>query len=413
MTGKAIVFGTIPSYASGSIRAIFQPQGGGEPDVPSTSTTIAADGTFSMQAWLNTHDVHLPSVTNFLIQHGQTSYSTVVHITSDPHDISSAFASAPIPPLMGEPGISPEEADARYLKLDGSNSMSGGISWGKTAHESNPDDLTQLWRWYDGAEDFGMSVTTGRLNYVTTHPDNWHYFRVNETDILRVSKLGLEVLDALAVITPKLTIAGQDSDERYLLRSEQSAPAVSSATIGDVKSGFQIADHNGWLILNGRGIETLTPNQQIAAQGLGFANNIPDALNSIPLQNMAGSMGTLTGSMSRTLTQENLPNVTLTSGPAGEHNHTFQSNINDQGVQNFNEILAGFGGTDPGSVYPAIKWRGSATIANTANNGTVINGYACDGAIDHSHTVSLGGSSTPVDITPKAMTVNMFVYLGA
>jgi hypothetical protein len=36
-----------------------------------------------------------------------------------------------------------------------------------------------------------------------------------------------------------------------------------------------------------------------------------------------------------------------------------QSNINDEGVQNFNEILAGFGGNDPGSTYPAIKWRGN------------------------------------------------------
>ena len=130
--------------------------------------------------------------------------------------------------------------------------------------------------------------------------------------------------------------------------------------------------------------------------------------------------------MERTLTQANLPAVTLTSaaasgtsGPAGGHNHIFQSNVNDQGIQNFNEMLAGFSGTDPGSVYPAIKWRGTATIANTANNGTVIQGYACDGAMDHTHTfgdhahgVPLGGSGEALDITPKRLSVNCFCFLG-
>ena len=30
----------------------------------------------------------------------------------------------------------------------------------------------------------------------------------------------------------------------------------------------------------------------------------------------------------------------------------------------------------------------------------------------HSHTVPLGGSGTALDVTPKSLSVNMFIYLG-
>lgn len=186
---------------------------------------------------------------------------------------------------------------------------------------------------------------------------------------------------------------------------------TTSATVGDVKQGFQGADHGGWIRLDGRAVTGLTATQQEAAAGLGFAENLPDATGSVLMQD-GELLGTVGGSMTRTIGVANLPAMTLTSSEAGGHNHIMQSNINDQGVQNFNEMLAGFGGADPGSVYPAIKWRGSATIANTANNGTVLNGYAMDGAADHAHQVELGGEGQPLDVTPKAMSVNCFVWLG-
>ncbi len=226
--------------------------------------------------------------------------------------------------------------------------------------------------------------------------------------------------------------------------------AGASATIGDFKYGFQAADHAGWIKLDGRELSTLTTTQADAAVGLGFATNLPDATGVVAMQGH-DALGLLVGQMDRSLTiaQANLPDVSLTAAsagahthpveitglttsPAGAHNHLFQSNVNDQGQQNFNEMLAGAGGDDPGSVYPAIKWRGTAAVANTANNGTVINGYAMDGADDHTHpvsnsggtiseagahehTVALGGSGTALalDVIPKSISANAFVYLGA
>src|SRR5579864_3829289 len=51
---------------------------------------------------------------------------------------------------------------------------------------------------------------------------------------------------------------------------------TQSASTGDVKSGFQTTDHNGWILLDGRAISTLTDSQQQAAFALGFTTNIPD-----------------------------------------------------------------------------------------------------------------------------------------
>ena len=202
------------------------------------------------------------------------------------------------------------------------------------------------------------------------------------------------------------------------------AATGGGATIGDIKHGLQAADHAGWVKLDGRAVTTLTATQQTAASDLGITDSLPSAEGVVLMQ--GGTLGAVSGSMERTITPANLPAVTLTSsaaegesGAAGGHNHVMQSNINDQGIQNFNEMLAGHGGDDPGSVYPAIKWRGSATIANTANNGTVINGFAMDGAQDHthtfgehSHTVDLGGSGEVLDVTPRSLSANCFLYLG-
>lgn len=369
--------------------------------------------------------------------------------------------------------------------LKAGDHMTGGLNWGESAYQgSSADDISQALGFYDSTangNDLGISVTSGSLNFVAVHNENQVTARVGLAQIAAFNKNGLNISKGHVILnadptadlhaaskryvdemiaeafpdtaylpltggkvtgeveiegdlhihgdhnvdTPKLIIKDQDSDERYLLRTEYVPSTGGSAAIGDVKSGFQAADHAGWVKLDGRSVDGLTETQQVAAESLGFTAALPNATGCVLIQ--SGTLGTVSGSMSKTITQGNLPAVTLTSaassgttGAAGGHNHVFQSNINDQGVQNFNEMLAGFGGNDPGSTYPAIKWRGSAEIANTANNGTVIQGYACDGAMDHihsfgdhTHTVSLGGSGTPLDVTPKALSVNQFVYLGA
>jgi hypothetical protein len=46
---------------------------------------------------------------------------------------------------------------------------------------------------------------------------------------------------------------------------------------GDVKTGFQTADHNGWIKLDGRAKSTLSSSQQTQATSLGIGTNLPNA----------------------------------------------------------------------------------------------------------------------------------------
>jgi len=96
--GQSTVSATIPAYAGGSVVASFEPQGGGEPAILSTSSTIDAAGHFSLLAWDNSNALYAPSTTVFLISVGMnTYYATKVSIAGTSQDISSAFSAAPVP----------------------------------------------------------------------------------------------------------------------------------------------------------------------------------------------------------------------------------------------------------------------------------------------------------------------------
>jgi hypothetical protein len=96
----------------------------------------------------------------------------------------------------------------------------------------------------------------------------------------------------------------------------------SQNTVGDIKSGIQTADHNGWIKLDGRAKSTLSASQQARATALGIGANLPDASNTYLSQNGA-ALGTISGSNSVVLSQANLPNVnfTGTTGNNGNHSH--------------------------------------------------------------------------------------------
>jgi len=159
---------------------------------------------------------------------------------------------------------------------------------------------------------------------------------------------------------------------------------------GDVKTGFQTADHNGWIKLDGRLKSSLTSSQQTQATAIGIGTNLPNATNAFLVQN-GGTIGAVSGSNSRTISQANLPNInfpTATTSYNGDHSHTF---YHPQGDQNYNN---GSGNT---------WWGGSWGYgAGTSTNG----------AHTHTVTVSSGGSGTALDITPQSLTVNTFIYLG-
>jgi hypothetical protein len=170
---------------------------------------------------------------------------------------------------------------------------------------------------------------------------------------------------------------------------------VAEASFGDIKSGFQGADHSGWIRLDGRLVSTLSATQRTVAASLGFNTALPNATDAYPVQK-TGTLGTIVGSNSRTISQANLPNVNFggstTSG--GDHTHNaYGSFVRPRGDQNWSN-----GG--------ASSWWGSPSV--TQNVSVTVESST------HSHNVSVnsGGSNSALDIQPRGMLVNMFVYLG-
>ena len=199
------------------------------------------------------------------------------------------------------------------------------------------------------------------------------------------------------------------------------------ATVGDVKSGMQTIDHSGWIKLDGRAVNALTANQQAAAIALGFTTNLPDASSAYLVQN-GSAMGAVSGANSTTLTQANLPNVNFTgsAASAGSHSHKVdpaQVNTNTTGDHTHSGSVGGGNDLGGGSAIARGFTAGgflfsvpTLTINSAGNHSHTVDIPATtsstDGAHTHTVTVSSGGSATPINIAPRSLSVNMFIYLG-
>ncbi|MFN3753485.1 hypothetical protein [Flavobacterium sp.] len=160
---------------------------------------------------------------------------------------------------------------------------------------------------------------------------------------------------------------------------------------GDVKHGFQTADHNGWVLLDGRAKSSLTANQQAAATALGIGANLPNLAD----KNIVGVSGTKIlnttgGSSSVTIAQNQLPDVTLTTTADGDHTH----NTGADGSALLTSVL----GISLGSVV-----RPTSESRPTTSSGS------------HSHTTSSingGVAQQSVTVQNPYLALNGFVYLG-
>ena len=162
--------------------------------------------------------------------------------------------------------------------------------------------------------------------------------------------------------------------------------------IGDVKTSLQTADHSGWYLLDGRAVSGLTSAAQSSAASLGYGSNLPNVSDSY-LRSGGGSIGQVTGVNTKTISQSNLPNITLsgTTDTAGSHVHTLRT---------------GDGGG--GNLVPETR-------NDDLNGATILGNNFIAPAGDHIHNVSvpLGGAGTPIDVAPRAYVVNYFVWLGS
>ncbi|RAR48898.1 hypothetical protein [Flavobacterium lacus] len=221
--------------------------------------------------------------------------------------------------------------------------------------------------------------------------------------------------------------------------------------IGDIKSSLKTTDHNGWVLLDGRLVASLSLTQQTNVFSLfgGTTLNLPDASNKIVVQ--GGTIGTT--STATNITQNQLPNVTLTGftnfggghshtvDPApistssnGSHTHTHNANRNatddyyglvrataldSGGAASFTTAtgLAGYNGR----VNAGFNGNPRALSINSGGDHTHtidIPSTATNTVSDHFHsllTTSINGGVTQQRLTTDnlpRLNVNMFVYLG-
>ncbi|MFM1792058.1 MAG: hypothetical protein RLZZ252_412 [Bacteroidota bacterium] len=151
---------------------------------------------------------------------------------------------------------------------------------------------------------------------------------------------------------------------------------------GDVKTGFQSADHNGWVKLNGRAKSTLSATQQAQATALGIGSTLPNADNAFLVQN-GSAVGTVAGSNSVTLAQNQLPNVTYTGQIADVAHGAYI-------ISSASGVFTRVNGTSSGNAS-------GGGVTETFNLSIPLNG---------------GVTQQSVNITPKSLSVNTFIYLG-
>lgn len=248
--------------------------------------------------------------------------------------------------------------------------------------------------------------TTGNVGIGTNSPDASAILDLSSTTQgLLIPRMTATQRAAISSPTTGLTVFQTDANAGNYIYNGSSWQVLSNANYGDVKTGFQSNDHNGWIKLNGRLKSTLTASQQTQANLLGIGTNLPNADNSVLMQSSSGTFGIVNGSNSKTITQANLPSYNLpaaTSSSNGDHTHwisaaTIDNRDFDGTPNNFQQ----FGLVSDAGSY-SINDANRSIGRNTLNAGTH----------NHNVTVSSGGSGTALDVTPQYLKINTFIYLG-
>lgn len=199
---------------------------------------------------------------------------------------------------------------------------------------------------------------------------------------------------------------------------------VSVASFGDIKTGIQSGDHNGWVRLDGRALSTLSTTQRSQAATLGLNTNLPNASDAVLMQS-TGTLGSVTGEMSRTIAQNQLPNIT----PTITVNNTTATMQNAGAHEHPISVVSSTIGGYPFGVPNAFKKELTPTSEANADvtdrgGGTLVNTGIIGSAGSHSHTIdahnhtatstSINGGVTQqtINITPRSLVVNTFIYLG-
>jgi hypothetical protein len=165
--------------------------------------------------------------------------------------------------------------------------------------------------------------------------------------------------------------------------------------VGDIKDGYTTTDHEGWYLLDGRALTSLSSTAQTNAATIGFTGSLPNFSGKYARTGETGtSLSTIGGIASYNLTKANMPNFAMTAIAAlnGDHNHG-TSDIRF-GQLNLPPYAGLWGYTGPIQLFA----EGKSTSTS----------------LNHTHTVSLNsnGGGQPISLSPAYIALNTFVYLG-
>jgi hypothetical protein len=325
---------------------------------------------------------------------------------------------------------------------------------------------------------FCAANLSAQVGIGTSVPDNSAMLDVTATDKGMLFPR-LTTAQRIAISTPAsgLHVFDISTNSLWFFNGNHWINYAAQAKFGDVKSGVQIQDHEGWVLLDGRAINTLSSTQQSVAISFGFAVNIPNAENAYLVKD-ASPIGSVNGLNTVQLAQSNLPAVSFTGTAAtsgnhshlvdpaavnttsvGAHSHATSSQslttsqyTHNHGVGDGSNAYNEVGQNVPGLVRktmsgealtaccldvmfsgeePDLRFSPRA-IPNDSHTHTVtvpamqttesgahshsvdIPSTTSSSNGDHTHTVSVssGGTGAAINIKPRSLTVNMFIYLG-
>lgn len=217
----------------------------------------------------------------------------------------------------------------------------------------------------------------------TNTPDNSAMLEVNSTNRGFLTPRMTQV-QRNSITSPQtgLLIYQTDVLKGFYLYGGSSWIRLAQESFGDVKSGIQSADHEGWVLLDGRPFSSLSASQQSVAGSLGLSGNIPNATNAFLVQD-AQVLGSVNGDNTVTLNQANLPNVNFTgsAASAGNHDHT-----TDPAVTNTSDAGSHAHTTDPAAINSSSNGDHNHTVDPSAVNST--------DAGSHNHTVDPASANT-------------------
>lgn len=217
-----------------------------------------------------------------------------------------------------------------------------------------------------------------------------------------------------------------------------SAAGSGGPAVGDTKFSYKTADHDGWYILNGRSVSTLSSNAQAAAATLGWATIVPNTQGRYAIAASPTITSGTTGGSSF-IARSVLPDVTLsgTTATGGSHSHSIPSltvsgSTNTKAATSSTNkyvLSAGtawtmdseVGGDIAGTTrkYPAYASTSATSFFTDSSHSHTISGTTTsstttsNGSHNHSFTTSsINGGVTQTAHLPTYSAKTEFVFLG-